>query len=306
MMDLHPFRQRTFRQRASIDGVGLHSGAKVRLTLAPAPPYTGIVFCSDGVEIPALAENVVDTRLNTSLGRANVRIGTVEHVLAALCGSGIDNAYVEVEGPEVPILDGSSAPFVQLIHDAGVHEQQRTTRRFLLLRKPVVAGDDEKAAKLVPSRTFRITYTIDFQHPLISDQSYGLVVSERSFQKEIARARTFGFKRDVEKLHAAGLARGGSLDNAVVVGRDHVLNVGGLRYADEFVRHKLLDAFGDLYLAGGPLLGSFRGVRSGHAHTRRLLATLFADREAWCFTTLSRPTHRSEPAWQGGLQLASD
>ena len=168
MMDLHPFRQRTFRQRASIDGVGLHSGAKVRLTLAPAPPYTGIVFCSDGVEIPALAENVVDTRLNTSLGRANVRIGTVEHVLAALCGSGIDNAYVEVEGPEVPILDGSSAPFVQLIHDAGVHEQQRTTRRFLLLRKPVVAGDDEKAAKLVPSRTFRITYTIDFQHPLIS------------------------------------------------------------------------------------------------------------------------------------------
>jgi UDP-3-O-[3-hydroxymyristoyl] N-acetylglucosamine deacetylase len=277
MMDLHPFRQRTFRQRASIDGVGLHSGAKVRITLAPAPPYAGIVFSSAGVEIPALAENVVDTRLNTSLGRGDVRIGTIEHVLAALSGCGIDNAFVEVEGPEVPILDGSSAPFVQLIHEAGVHEQQRTTRRFLLLRKPVVVGDGDKTAKLLPSRTFQITYTIDFQHPLISDQRYGLAISERSFQKEIARARTFGFKRDVEKLHAAGLARGGSLDNAVVVDDFHILNPEGLRFADEFVRHKILDAVGDLALVGMPVMAHFVAVKSGHAlnHTlvRKVLAT---------------------------------
>jgi len=280
MMDLHPFRQRTFRQRASIDGVGLHSGAKVRLTLAPAPPYTGIVFSRDGVDIPALAENVVDTRLNTSLGWGDARIGTVEHVLAALCGSGIDNAYVEVEGPEVPILDGSSAPFVQLIHDAGVHEQQRTTRRFLLLRKPVVAGDGEKSAKLLPSRTFRITYTIDFQHPLISDQTYGLVVSERSFQREIARARTFGFKRDVEKLHAAGLARGGSLENAVVVDDFHILNPEGLRFADEFVRHKILDAVGDLALLGMPVIAHFVAVKSGHALNHALVRKALATPDA--------------------------
>jgi len=280
MMDLHPFRQRTFRQRASIDGVGLHSGAKVRLTLAPAPPYTGIVFCRDGVDIPALAENVVDTRLNTSLGWGDTRIGTVEHVLAALCGSGIDNAYVEVEGPEVPILDGSSAPFVQLIHDAGVHEQQRTTRRFVLLRKPVVVGDGDKSAKLLPSRTFRITYTIDFQHPLISDQSYGLVVSERSFQREIARARTFGFKRDVERLHAAGLARGGSLDNAVVVDDFHILNPEGLRFADEFVRHKILDAVGDLALLGMPVIAHFVAVKSGHALNHALVRKALATPDA--------------------------
>jgi len=277
MMDLHPFRQRTFRQRASIDGIGLHSGAKVRLTLAPAPPYAGIVFTSEGVEIPALAENVVDTRLNTSLGRGNVRIGTIEHVLAALAGCGIDNAFVEVEGPEVPILDGSSAPFVQLIQEAGIHEQQRTTRRFLLVRKPVVVSDGDKSAKLVPCRAFQITYTIDFQHPLISDQKYGLEISERSFQKEIARARTFGFKRDVEKLHAAGLARGGSLDNAVVVDDFHILNPDGLRFADEFVRHKILDAVGDLALVGMPVMAHFVAVKSGHAlnHTlvRKALAT---------------------------------
>jgi UDP-3-O-[3-hydroxymyristoyl] N-acetylglucosamine deacetylase len=270
-MDPHPFQQRTFRQRASIEGVGLHTGEKVRLTLAPAPPYTGIVFTSSGVEIPALAENVVDTRLNTSLGRDGVRIGTVEHVLAALAGCGIDNAYVEVEGPEVPILDGSSAPFVQLVQEAGAYEQQRTTRRFLLLRKPLVVGDGDKTAKLLPSRSFRITYTIDFQHPLISDQRYGLLISERSFQRDIARARTFGFKRDVEKLHAAGLARGGSLENAVVVDDFHILNPEGLRFADEFVRHKILDAVGDLALLGMPVIAHFVAVKSGHSLNHALV-----------------------------------
>src|SRR5947209_6883440 len=185
-MDLHPFRQRSFKQRASIDGVGLHSGARVRLTLAPAPADSGIVFVREGVEIPALSEFVVDTTMNTSLGRAGARVGTVEHLLSALAGSGIDNARVEVEGPEVPILDGSSEPFVALVREAGIHEQ-RATRRYLLMRKAVSACDGDKLARLSPSRgKFSVNYTIDFRHPLITDQSYRLEVNEKSFQKEIA------------------------------------------------------------------------------------------------------------------------
>ena len=211
-MDLHPFRQRTFKQRAALSGIGLHSGAAVRLTLAPAPIDTGLVFVRDGMEIPALSEFVIDTTLNTSLGRENVRISTVEHLLAALAGCGIDNACIEVEGPEVPIADGSADPFVALVREAGVHEQ-RATRRYLLMRRTVSVAEGDKLARLSPARgRFAINYTIDFNHPLISDQSYRLEVNEKSFQKEIARARTFGFKRDVERLLGAGLARGGSLE----------------------------------------------------------------------------------------------
>ncbi|TMA18289.1 MAG: UDP-3-O-[3-hydroxymyristoyl] N-acetylglucosamine deacetylase, partial [Deltaproteobacteria bacterium] len=210
-MDLHPFRQRSFKQRASLSGIGLHSGAKVRVTLAPAPADSGIVFVRDGKEIPALADFVVDTTMNTSVGRDGLRIGTVEHVLAALAGCGIDNAYLEVEGPEIPIMDGSSEPFVALIREAGIHEL-RQSRRFLLVRKAVTVTEGDKLARLSPARgKFSINYTIDFRHPLISDQSFKLEMNERSFQKDIARARTFGFKRDVERLLRAGLARGGSL-----------------------------------------------------------------------------------------------
>src|SRR6059058_1379807 len=187
-MDLHPFRQRSFRQRASIEGVGLHSGAKVRLTLAPAQADSGIIFVRDGVEIPALAEFVVDTTMNTSLGRNGIRIGTVEHLLAALAGCGIDNARIEVEGPEIPIMDGSSEPFVQLIRQAGVHEM-RQSRRYLLVRKAVTVSEGDKLARLSPARgRFSINYTIDFRHPLISDQSYRVDLTEKSFQKDIARA----------------------------------------------------------------------------------------------------------------------
>ena len=279
-MDLHPFRQRTLKQRAAISGIGLHSGASVRLTLAPAPTDNGIVFVRDGVEIPARAEFVVDTTMNTSLGRGPVRIGTVEHLLAALAGCGIDNAVIEVEGPEVPIADGSSEPFVALVREAGVHEQ-RATRRYLMLRKTVTVSEGDKLARLSPARgKFAVNYTIDFHHPLITDQSFRLEMNEKSFQKEIARARTFGFMRDVERLHKAGLARGGSLANAVVVDDFNILNPEGLRFPDEFVRHKILDALGDLSLLGMPVLGQLTAVKSGHALNQQLVRKVLAERDA--------------------------
>ncbi|TMA25273.1 MAG: UDP-3-O-acyl-N-acetylglucosamine deacetylase [Deltaproteobacteria bacterium] len=279
-MDLHPFRQRTFKQRASLGGIGLHSGSPVRMTLAPAPADSGIVFARSGVEIPALAEFVVDTNMNTSLGRGPVRIGTVEHLLAALVGCGIDNARVEVEGPEIPIMDGSSDPFVALVREAGIHEL-RAVRRFLMLRKHVTVGEGDKLARLSPARgKFSVSYTVDFQHPLISDQNYKLEMNDRSFQKEICRARTFGFKRDVERLHRAGLARGGSLENAVVVDDFNILNPEGLRFPDEFVRHKILDAIGDLALLGMPLIGHFTAVKSGHSLNHQLVRKVLAERDA--------------------------
>jgi len=279
-MDLHPFRQRTFKQRAAISGVGLHSGASVRLTLAPAPADNGIVFVRDGVEIPARAEFVVDTTMNTSLGCGSVRIGTVEHLLAALAGCGIDNAVIEVEGPEVPIADGSSEPFVSLVREAGVHEQ-RATRRYLMLRKSVTVSEGDKLARLSPARgKFAVNYTIDFHHPLITDQSFRLEMNEKSFQREIARARTFGFMRDVERLHKAGLARGGSLANAVVVDDFNILNPEGLRFPDEFVRHKILDALGDLSLLGMPVIGQLTAVKSGHALNQQLVRKVLAERDA--------------------------
>lgn len=279
-MELHPFRQRSFKQRSSMEGIGLHSGARVRVTLAPAPPDSGIVLMRDGTEIPALAEFVVDTTMNTSLGRGGVRIGTVEHLLAALAGCGIDNARVEVEGPEIPIMDGSSEPFVQLVRRAGIHEQ-RQSRRFLLLRKAVTVTDGDKLARLSPARgKFSVNYTIDFRHPLITDQSYRVEMSERAFQKDIARARTFGFKRDVERLHKAGLARGGSLENAVVVDDFNILNPDGLRFPDEFVRHKILDALGDLSLLGMPIIGQLTAVKSGHALNHQLVRRVLAEADA--------------------------
>ena len=274
MLDLHPFRQRTFKQRVSLEGVGLHSGANVRLALCPARADSGIVFervdLQPPVEIPALAESVVDTTLNTSLGKGAARVGTVEHLMAALAGCGIDNARIEVDGPEVPILDGSSARFVQLIREAGVREQGKA-RRYLHVKRPVGVQEDDKFARLVPARSFACRYTIDFKHPLITDQRFELELSEKSFHREIARARTFGFKRDIERLHAAGLARGGSLENAVVVDEFNILNPEGLRFPDEFVRHKILDAIGDLALLGMPVIGRLEAVKSGHALNHQLV-----------------------------------
>ena len=278
------------------------------MTLHPAAPDTGIVFrrAASAVEIRAYWANTIESPLCTVLsnGEGNT-VGTVEHLMAALAGAAIDNAIVELDGREVPIMDGSSAPFLFLIECAGVVEQD-AARRAIKVLKEVSVTDDGATATLSPDHGFSMSFEIDFDNPLIRRQDIWLMFDAETFKTELSRARTFGLLDELDGLRAAGLARGGSLDNAVVVGRDHVLNVGGLRFADEFVRHKLLDAFGDLYLAGGPLLGSFRGVRSGHAHTRRLLAALFGDREAWCCTTLGRSTHRGEREWQDGLQLAGD
>ncbi len=278
MTDQH--RQRTLASDVRCSGVGLHSGSPVTLVLRPAPEDHGVTFrrvdVKGAAEIPARSENVVDTSLATTLGKGGVRVGTVEHLCAALCGLGIDNLKVELDGPEVPILDGSAAPFVYVLRNAGLVQQQKH-KRFLVIRRNVTVRDGDKVASFVPAPQFTISSTIDFKHPLISDQSYRLAFSAGSFQREIARARTFGFLRDVEALKKAGLARGGSLENAIVVDDFSILNPGGLRFPDEFVRHKVLDAMGDVYLFGMPVIGHLRAHKSGHALNHKLVSRVLAD-----------------------------
>ncbi len=278
------------------------------MVLRPAPPDTGIVFhrTDSAVEIRANWANVIESPLCTVLSNGEgITVSTVEHLMAALAGAAIDNAIVELDGPEVPVMDGSAAPFLFLIECAGVAEQD-AARRAIKVLKPVTVTKDGATATLVPDHGLSMSFEIDFDNPLIRRQEICVVFDAATFKTELSRARTFGLLDEVDRLRAAGFARGGSLDNAVVVGRDQVLNIGGLRYGDEFVRHKLLDAFGDLYLAGAPLIGSFRGVRSGHAHTRLLLVALFADRDAWCYTALSRTTNRGGVECGPELQLAGD
>src|ERR1044071_1477988 len=289
--DMGTAPQRTLRTAVGCRGVGLHCGQSVALTLRPAPPDSGIVFrrIDAGAEIRAHWKNTIVSSLSTVLSNGEgVRINTIEHLMAALAGSRVDNAVVELDGPEVPIMDGSAAPFVQMIERAGLLAQDAVRRAFKIL-KPVQVSESGCSAALLPEHGFSMSFEIDFDNALIKRQDLALTVDAETFKAELASARTFGLLDDLPRLKAAGLARGGSLENAVVVSGDRVLNAGGLRYADEFVRHKLLDAFGDLYLAGGPIIGHFRGVRSGHALTRRLLAALFADRAAWCGTTLAEP-----------------
>jgi len=298
--------QRTIRRTVSVEGIGLHSGEPVKLTLSPAAADTGILFrAADGTLIPADIDHVVDGRAATTLGAFGVRVRTIEHLMAAAAALGIDNLVADVSAEEIPALDGSARPFVDLLYSAGAVTLP-VPRRPLSVREPVRVGDGNRWLEITPSDVFRITYTLDNPHPVVGCQVVSLEVSESVFVDELASARTYGFLKDVAAMRKNGLARGGSLDNAVVVGRDHVLNAGGLRYGDEFVRHKLLDAFGDLYLAGGPLVGRFRGIRSGHAHTRRLLAALFADSEAWCHTTLSRAAEPGGLEGRTDLQLAGD
>jgi UDP-3-O-[3-hydroxymyristoyl] N-acetylglucosamine deacetylase len=300
--------QQTLKTAIGCRGIGLHSGQRVAMTLHPAPPDTGIVCrrTDSATEIRASWVNTIDSPFCTVLSNGEgVSIGTVEHLMAALAGAEIDNAIVELDGPEVPIMDGSSAPFLFLIECAGIVEQD-APRRAIKVLKPVSIIEDGATAALLPDQSFSMSFEIAFDNPLIRRQDISLVFAADTFKTELSRARTFGLLDEVDRLRAAGFARGGSLDNAVVVGRDHVLNIGGLRYADEFVRHKLLDAIGDLYLAGGPLVGCFRGVRSGHAHTRRLLAALFADGDAWCYTTLSRTTGLGGLEWPDEFQLAGE
>ena len=260
--------------------------------MRPAPPDTGIVFrrTDAGAEIRASWANTIAAPLCTVLSNGEgITIGTVEHLMAALAGAEIDNAVIELDGPEVPIMDGSAAPFLFLIECAGFVEQD-AARRAIKVLKPVSVIEGDATAALLPDHGFSMSFEIDFANPLINRQDACVVFEAGTFKAEISRARTFGLLDEVDRLRAAGFGRGGSLDNVVVVSGDHVLNAGGLRYDDEFVRHKLLDALGDLYLAGGPIIGQFRGVRSGHGQTRQLLAALFADAGAWCHTTLGRAT----------------
>ena len=275
-------RQRTLKSLIRASGVGLHTGQKARITLRPAPPDSGIVFrridLAVPVDIPARAELVGETRLSSCLVRDGVKIYTVEHLMSALGGLGVDNAYIDVDAPEVPIMDGSAAPFVLLLQQAGI-EEQAAPKRFLRVMQRVEVRDGDKWARVEPYEGYRLDFSIVFRHPVIerSTQSVSVDFAETSYLKEIARARTFGFMHDVEDLRESGLALGGGLDNAVVLDEYRVLNAEGLRFADEFIRHKLLDAIGDLYLLGRPLLGAFSAHKSGHALNNRLLRALLAE-----------------------------
>lgn len=297
-------RQRTLKSLIGASGVGLHTGQKVRMTLRPAPVDTGIVFrridLTSPVDIPARAELVGDTRMASCLVRDGVRVSTVEHLMSALGGLGVDNAYVDLDAAELPIMDGSASPFVLLIQQAGI-EEQTAPKRFLRVTRRVEVRNGDKWARLEPYDGFKLSFSIDFRHPVIerSTQSVSVDFAETSYLKEIARARTFGFMHEVEELRESGLALGGGLDNAVVLDEYRVLNAEGLRFADEFIRHKLLDAIGDLYLLGGPLLGAFSAHKSGHALNNRLLRALLADQTAFETVTFER----AEEAPAGVIRL---
>ncbi len=276
--------QRTLKNSIRATGVGLHTGEKVYLTLRPAPPNTGIVFRRTdlGREIKASATAVGDTRLSTCLVDGDMRIATVEHLLSALAGLGIDNCYVELSAAEVPIMDGSAAPFVFLIRSAGLKEQE-APKRFVRIREPVQVVDGDKWVAFEPFEGFKVSFAIDFDHPVFREEHAWAEVdfSSTSFIREISRARTFGFMKEIEALRASHLALGGSLDNAIVVDDYRVLNEDGLRYRDEFVKHKILDAIGDLYLLGSSLIGAFHGHKSGHELNNRLLRKLLESEQAW-------------------------
>jgi len=279
-------RQRTLKSLIRAKGVGLHTGQKVNMTLRPARPDTGIVFrrvdLASPVDIPARADLVGETRLSSCLVHQGVKVYTVEHLMSALAGLGVDNAYVDLDGPEVPIMDGSAAPFVLLLQQAGL-EEQAAPKRFLRVKRALEVREGDKWARLEPYEGLRLAFSIDFNHPVIDKtrQSVSVDFAETSYLKEIARARTFGFMHDVEQLREDGLALGGGLDNALVLDEYRLLNTEGLRFADEFIRHKVLDAIGDLYLLGRPLLGAFSAHKSGHALNNKLLRALVADTGAW-------------------------
>jgi UDP-3-O-[3-hydroxymyristoyl] N-acetylglucosamine deacetylase len=286
-------KQRTIKSVIKATGVGLHTGKKVVMTLRPAQPDTGIVFrrvdIDPPVDIRASAMCVTDTRLCSTVEGGGAKVSTVEHVMSALAGLGIDNLYIDLAGPEVPIMDGSAAPFVFLLQSAGVAEQP-APKRFFRIRKPVEVRDGDKWARFEPYDGFRLSFSIVFDHPVFDKSSQSVTVdfAEVSYAKEVARARTFGFAQDVEAMRSMGLALGGSLDNAVVLDEYRVLNSDGLRYADEFVKHKVLDAVGDLYLVGHPVVGSFSAHKSGHALNNQLLRATLAEADAWELVTYER------------------
>lgn len=287
-------RQRTLRALVGTTGVGLHTGAKVRLTLRPAAAGTGIVFrrtdLDPVVDIAAVPAAVGDTRMSSCLvadvPHGDVRVSTVEHLMSAFSGLGVDNAFVDVTGPEIPILDGSAAPFVFLIQSVGLTEQD-AAKKFMRVKRSVEvrdgSGASAKWARLDPFEGFRLSFSIDFDHPAVDRTGQSALVdfADVAYSREIARARTFGFMQDVETMRANGLALGGSMDNAIVMDDFRVLNSDGLRFADEFVKHKILDAIGDMYLLGHPLIGAYSAHKSGHSLNNRLLLALLADRDAW-------------------------
>ena len=288
-------KQRTLKNVIRATGVGIHTGQKVYMTLRPAAPDSGIIFrridLAQPVEIEARAENVGDTSLSTTLIKDGVRVSTIEHLLSAMAGMGIDNAYVDLSASEVPIMDGSAGPFVFLLQSAGIEEQNVATR-FIRIKKSITVRDGEKWARFDPFDGFKVGFEIDFSHPTFSKKlsTAEIDFSTTSFVKEVSRARTFGFMRDIEMLRQRNLVLGGSMDNAIVLDDYRVLNEDGLRYEDEFVKHKILDAIGDLYLLGHSLIGAFYGSKSGHQLNNLLLRTLIADSKAWEEITFSDPS----------------
>ncbi|HEY8190125.1 MAG TPA: UDP-3-O-acyl-N-acetylglucosamine deacetylase [Micavibrio sp.] len=278
--------QKTLLNDVKCRGIGLHSGEGVTLALRPAPADHGIVFIRTDIKdrdnrIPALYDNVIDTRLCTVIGNeAGVSVGTIEHLMSALCGCGVDNAVIELDGPETPIMDGSSLLFVDMIDEAGLRTQMQP-RRAIRVLKEIVIEEGGKIARLSPADGFIFGGEIDFIHPSIGRQSFQTELVNGNFRHDIASARTFGFAKEVEFMRQNGLARGGSLDNAIVLNDTAIMNEGGLRFDDEFIRHKLLDAIGDLYLAGGPILGAYDGSKAGHALNNAVLRKLMATPDAW-------------------------
>ena len=283
-------KQRTLKNMIRATGVGLHTGEKVYLTLRPAAVDTGIVFrrvdLAEPVEIKAAPHVVGDTRLSSTIECDGIKVSTVEHLMSALAGLGIDNVYVDLTAAEVPIMDGSAGPFVFLLQSAGI-EEQAAPKKYIRVKKSVQVVEGDKWVRFDPFNGFKVSFAIDFDHPVFDQSSKSVTVdfANNSYIKEVARARTFGFMQDVETLRSQGLALGGSLDNAIVMDEFRVLNSDGLRYDDEFVKHKVLDAIGDLYLLGHPLIGAFSGFKSGHALNNRLLRCLLADEQAWEYAT---------------------
>lgn len=287
-------KQRTLKNCIRATGVGLHTGEKVYMTLRPAAPNTGIIFrrvdLEQPIEISAFAENVGETMLGTTIVNGDVRISTVEHLLSALAGLGIDNAYVDLSAPEVPIMDGSAGPFVFLLQSAGI-EEQNAHKRFIRIKEPVEVREDDKWARFEPFDGFKVSFQIDFDHPVFKKHTQTATVdfSTTSFVKEVSRARTFGFMRDIEMLRQKHLTLGASLDNAIALDDYRILNEDGLRYEDEFVKHKILDSIGDLYLLGHSLIGAFSAYKSGHGLNNLLLRTLLANKPAWEEVTFDDP-----------------
>jgi len=286
-------KQRTLKKSINATGVGLHTGEKVKMTLRPAAPDTGIVFrrvdLPDSAEIKVQPQYVCDTRMCSALEHEGVRVATVEHLMSALAGLGIDNIYVELSAGEVPIMDGSSGPFAFLLQEAGIVEQA-AAKKFIRVKKTVEVHDGDKWVRFDPYFGFKVDFTIDFAHPVFEHTGNNVKIdfADNSYIKEVSRARTFGFMHEVETLRSMGLARGGSLDNAIVLDEYRILNQDGLRYEDEFVKHKTLDAIGDLYVLGHQLLCAFTAHKSGHALNNQLLRTLMADKDAWEYTTFDK------------------